>query len=321
MQDPRIEGVLGLWRVAARDLGLDAESYRHKLLWQKNEPDRSHIVLLLVGDAQKLVLKKVFAPENHSMKQAMDMQEAVSRNMGDDSAFSAPQVLFVSKDGSLSVMEYIPGKTVNDQLQAGKPANQILRRSGEWAASFHGSFSTNERVFQPHFMVNHISRVCEKVEASEVSLPERDLFIRCCERIPFIADQFMNGKTVSGQKHGDLNTRNILIGPKGVYGLDFAPESQAPVGYDIARFLMDYAELFQNTSDVTRGQLLSADAVQAFFKGYDLVGPDDPAVGFLPFVQILNDWRIIPAKKSDRSIRQSRRLAAIRELAEKGFMI
>jgi len=288
---------------------------------KKSEPDRSHVVLLLVADAQKLILKKVFEPENHSMKQAMQMQSKACLNMSAIDKLGAPEVLYVSQDGSLSVMEYVPGKTANDQLEADKPAAQILRRSGAWLASFHGSFPTNTRVFQPHFMVNHISRVSEKAEAAEFSLPERDLFLRCCERIPFIADQFMNGKTISAQKHGDLNTRNILIGPNGVFGLDFAPESLAPVGYDIARFLMDYAELFQNPSDIKRGQLLSDEVLRVFFKGYDLVGPDDPSVGFLPFVQILNDWRLIPSKSEERSFRQSRRLAAIKRLAEKGFMI
>ncbi|SHJ86700.1 Phosphotransferase enzyme family protein [Shimia gijangensis] len=321
LADPRVKQAMEEWRLIAPGLGFDAESFHHRLVWQKQEPDRSHIVVRLVGETHKLILKKVFKPEAHNMKQSMEMQQKANEHMSGDARFGAPQVLHVSKDGSLSIMEFVPGKTVNDHLEAGKPAVQFLRRTGAWLASFHSSFQTSHRKFQPHFMVNHIQRVSEKVEALEVSVPNSDLFLRCCERIPAIADKFHNAKTTVAQKHGDMNTRNILVGPQGVFGLDFAAESSAPVGYDIVRFLMDYAELFQDPSDVKRGQILAAKTTNGFFKGYDVVGSEDPAVSFLPFVQILNDWRIIPAKSEARSLRQSRRLAVIQVLAEKGFMV
>ncbi len=319
MRDTRIKETLGLWADIANELRLDASDFRHKVLWQKNEPNRSHVVLELIGANLKLVLKKIFLPTDMRLTESMEMQQKAAQAMPRNQGLFAPEVLYVSQDGSLAVMEFLQGKTLNDHLEAGKPEDRILRRSGKWLAAFHSSFQTTTRTYQPHFMVNHIQRVAQKVALDQVKVPERDLFLRCCDRIPAMADKCGDRQTISAKKHGDLNVRNLMIGPPGVVGLDFAPESAAPVGFDITRLLMDYAELFQDPSDVLRGQLLSSQTTKAFFDGYSLVGVDDPAVEFLPFVQILNDWRIIPSKSSDRSLRQSHRLGNLLYLAQKGF--
>lgn len=82
---------------------------------------------------------------------------------------------------------------------------------------------------------------------------------------------------------------------------------------------MDYAELFQPMEGLPTGQVLTDATLEAFFAGYSLVGRDDPAVCFLPFVQLLNDWRLIPVDPGRRSWRQAARYQAITELARTGF--
>lgn len=320
-KDPRITTALAEWHEIAPDLGLNPSAFRAKLLWQKEESNRSHIVLRLASPDRKLVLKRIFKPSNNSRtRESLAMQQRAAQAMAGLDGLLVPQVLHVSPDGALGIMQHVPGKTLNDHLEAGKPAEIMLRRAGKWLGAFHGAFETSQRTYQPQFMVRHMARVSATVEADMTSLPERDLFLRCAERIPAIADRFTGQRTVSAQKYGDLNLRNILIGPDGVAGLDLAPDSSAPVGFDIARLLMDYAELFQPPGDPVRGSLLSEATLEAFFQGYRLVGMDDPAVGFLPYVQILNDWRIIPVRDQDRSLRQSRRLAMILHLAEHAFL-
>ena len=104
-------------------------------------------------------------------------------------------------------------------------------------------------------------------------------------------------------------------------GLDFKPLSTAPVGFDIARILVDYAEPFQPRGDVPVGAMVSAATFDAFFDGYDVTGRDDPSVRFIPFVQLLNDWRLIPPDPSRRSWRQAARMTAIEALARNGFAL
>ncbi|MGR3520758.1 MAG: phosphotransferase, partial [Roseovarius sp.] len=57
----------------------------------------------------------------------------------------------------------------------------------------------------------------------------------------------------------------------------------------------------------------------AFFDGYDLVGADDPSVGYLLRVRILMDWAAIPARMLDRSKGQGRRLKRLQRLAERAL--
>ncbi|WP_299619224.1 phosphotransferase [uncultured Tateyamaria sp.] len=316
--DPRVKQVLGEWAQIAPELGYDPGAFRSKLIWQKDEAVRSHVVIRLKGP-RRLILKRVFkAPAGEELVDAIAAQKAAHQRLKDFPKAHAPEVLFASERGDIVVMAEASGKTLNDHLTGGRDPSQMLRRTGAWLAAFHSAGPVEERTYQPRFMVGHITRMAEAVRANDLAVADPDRFVACCDKVAELAQTASGQETVSATKHGDFNLRNILLGPDGETGLDFKPPSSAPVGFDIARVLMDYAELFQPTPQVS-GTVLSDRALDAFFGGYDLVSRDDPAVRFLPFVQLLNDWRLIPPDPSQRSWRQKTRYEAIIRLAQNGF--
>mmetsp|Transcript_18030 Transcript_18030/g.27517 ORF Transcript_18030/g.27517 Transcript_18030/m.27517 type:complete len:324 (-) Transcript_18030:3002-3973(-) len=314
--DPRVKQALGEWSQIAPKLGFDPDGFRSKLIWQKDEPNRSHVVLRLKGP-RALILKRVFkAPKGEAMNDSVAAQRSAFERLTDNPKAHAPEVLFASDAGDIVVMAEASGKTLNDHLTAGRSPAQMLKRTGAWLAAFHGSGLTEERTYQPRFMVGHVTRMAEAAETGELAVPDVQRFIDCCRKVPQLAQAAGDQRTISAMKHGDFNVRNILLGPDGETGLDFKPLSSAPVGFDIARLLMDYAELFQPP---VKNTLLSDETLDAFFDGYDLVRRSDPAVMFLPYVQLLNDWRLIPVMAAKRSWRQKARYDAITRLAQHGF--
>ncbi|WP_299728439.1 aminoglycoside phosphotransferase family protein [uncultured Tateyamaria sp.] len=319
--DPRLKQAQAAWAEIAPDLGLDTAAYRAKLIWQKDEPARSHIVVRLKGP-RPLILKQVFAaPDDADLSAAIAAQRDAFERLAGSNSSHAPEVLFASDDGRIVVMAEAAGKTLNDHLLAGKPHDKMLRRAGAWLGAFHGSGPLEERTYQPKFMLRHAARMRDAVRAGTLRVALPKMFVACCEQMPDKAAAAMDQQTTSAAKHGDFNLRNLLLGPEGETGLDFKPASTAPVGFDIARLLMDYAELFQPGEDVSEGRLLSDATLDAFFDGYRLVERDDPAVRFLPFVQLLNDWRLIPPNKTRRSWRQAARMDRIEALARTAFAL
>lgn len=315
--DPRLDRALGEWTQIAPTLGFDPAAFKARIIWQKDDAQRSHIVVRLKG-ARTLILKRVFrAPNDVGLAEAVAAQAAAHVQLADNPKAHAPEVLYTANDGRIVVMAEASGKTLNDHLSAGRPHAQMLRRTGRWLARFHASGPTETRTYQPKYMVGHVARMADEVAAGKLHIAQPDLFTACCAKIPVIAEGMMQQQTVSATKHGDFNLRNILLGPDGATGLDFKPVSSAPVGFDIARLLMDYAELFQPEGTAQTGALLSDDTLDAFFDGYDLVGRDDPSVRFVPFVQLLNDWRLIPPDPARRSWRQVARMDRIADLARR----
>jgi hypothetical protein len=310
---------LAEWGQIAPTLGLDPAAFRPKLIWQKDEPARSHIVVRLRGP-RTLILKRVFkAPEDEALDAGVTALRAAHDRLTTYENAHAPQVLFASDSGDIVVMTEATGKTLDDHLTAGRPHAQMLKRTGAWLAAFHASSETEKRRYQPRFMVAHAGRMADAVQAGTLAVADPDRFVACCRAIPALAEAATDQATISATKHGDFNLRNILLGPDGETGLDFKPPSSAPVGFDIARMLMDYAEMFQPDTDLSAGALLSDATLDAFFDGYDLVRRDDPAVTFVPYVQVLNDWRLIPPQPAKRSWRQKARYKVITVLARNGF--
>ena len=319
--DPRIQQALAEWASVAPGLGLDADAFRSRLIWQKDEPQRNHIVLRLSGP-RALILKRVFtAPQDAGLPEALAAQSDAFTRLESLPNAHAPEVLFASSDGTFVVMADASGKTLNDHLTTGRAHPQLLRRTGAWLSAFHRSGDVETRTYQPRFMVGHVQRMAQSVTDGKTKVALPKLFLACCGKIPEIAERSNDQQTVSTIKHGDFNLRNIMLGPQGETGIDFKPLSTAPVGFDIARMLMDYAELFQPMDQVQPGALLSDATLDAFFKGYDLVGQNDPAVRFVPFVQLLNDWRLIPPHAARRSWRQSARMDMIETLARNAFQL
>ena len=72
--------------------------------------------------------------------------------------------------------------------------------------------------------------------------------------------------------------RNLIFDGTCLTGINISRNQPAPVGHDIARLLLDYTAILRSSKELENGQIISADAIEAFFRGYRLVGHDDPSV-------------------------------------------
>lgn len=116
-----------------------------------------------------------------------------------------------------------------------------------------------------------------------------------------MAADFEGRETVSTLGHGDLNLRNLMICGTQVTGLDPRPVTPVPVGHDIARFAVHYGALLA-PPDAT-GRILPGVDLSGLFAGYDVVGVDEPSIGFLCRMRVLIDWQTLPPSpgKPDRN--------------------
>jgi len=122
--------------------------------------------------------------------------------------------------------------------------------------------------------------------------------------------------TVAAPAHGDLNLRNIVLGPGSVL-LDPRPTRRLPVGHDLARLFVHYGALLAPGAGIG-GPLPGVD-VAGFLGGYDLVRPEDASLAFLSRMRVLIDRADLPADESARSVLQEWRLKGLLRLAEAAF--
>ena len=66
-------------------------------------------------------------------------------------------------------------------------------------------------------------------------------------------------------------------------------------------------------------QTIPADAIEAFFAGYKLVGPNYPSVQFLPYAKILGSLVSVPKRRNERSKTNQKTLERLRSIAQVAF--
>ena len=91
------------------------------------------------------------------------------------------------------------------------------------------------------------------------------------------------------------------------------------MSHDIARLLLDYTTILHSSKERENGQIIPADAIEAFFGGYRLVGPDDPRVQFLPYAKILGSLVNVPQRRNERSKTNQKTLERLRPIAQVAF--
>lgn len=315
--DPRIAAAATTFGVLARRCGLEPEGFTNRLIWQKHEAGRDHVVMAFVDGHRRLVLKQDFGGSDAGLRPKIEMQARASEALRNHPTAHAPEVL--AQDAGAVLMAAAEGETLDELIATGSDPLPLLTQAGAWLAAFHRALGTEARLFQPKFMLNHMATQSALVAKGLLRVAEPDLFLAACAQLADRAQPHLNKPTVSAVRHGDFNLRNLIIGPDGATAIDFKPEQTAPVGYDIARLLVDYTSLYGNPHTASPAGLLDQSVRAAFFSGYDLVDPGDPSADFLIWVQLLTDWRAIPADPERQSLRQMQRLAMIIALARRGF--
>ena len=113
--------------------------------------------------------------------------------------------------------------------------------------------------------------------------------------------------------------RNLIFDVTCMPGINISRNQPAPVGQDIARLLLDYTAILRSSKELENGQIISADAIEAFFRRYRLVGPDDPSVQFLPYAKIFGFLVNVPQRRNERSKTNQKILERLRPIAQVAF--
>ena len=315
--DPRIDQALLDWHSHASALGHKPDEFQHELLWQKSEEHRSHIVLKLTAPEQSYVLKKHFI--GGDVEAVSNAQTAAQNALADHTDAVVPKIVIADPKSELLVMEHFNGQTINEAMNDENDPMEIVRKIAIWCNAFHRNSFDETRIFRPVFMSRFFEKMVSSIKEGNRTVPEPQAYLRCASQITDIAERYKNQETKTAQLHGDLNVRNFLFGEAQTAALDFKPFDIKPSGYDIARVLLDFTELFGDPNAVAVGDVVPQDIKDAFFSEYKFLPETDPAISFLCYTRLLEDWHSIPTNPDHRSVRQEYRLEQILKIAELAF--
>lgn len=315
-REDRERRALESWPALARAAGLDASAFAVGRGWHKGEAHRDHVVLSLDGPGGPVILKRAFLPEDPGeVEGILGALHEARQALSGDPVNAVPEVLASDTEARAYLMDFAPGRPLRDLFEESSVHAPLLRRAGAWLAAYHRGTVSERREYRPHFMARHLEKLAGQAESGARRVRQAKRFAKLARRVAQLEEVYAGRETVIAAKHGDLNTRNLLFDGGQLTCLDFQPRSTAPVGHDIARLLVNYASTAADIDRVPPGEVLPPEALAAFFEGYDLIGPDDPSVGFLLRVQVMTDWNRLPARRSLNNLVRFRNLEALAEKA------
>ncbi|WP_146590306.1 phosphotransferase [Puniceibacterium confluentis] len=318
-----LRAALDCWPPLAAQAGIAPEGWTVDVLARRQDSRVQRLLLRLSRDGKTLVLKHEAAPLRpedfgRAMQEHMLAMQSVSGSAGQ----GVPELLAFDSALQSCLMTHVAGRTLRQCLEdtsAPQTVAALLTRAGAWVAAFHRGQIGAPRTFQPRFTEQYLRQVMSEVRDQSRRVAEPEFFLSCAERLCALAHRYEGQQTVTAKTHGDLHLSNLLIGTRNVWGIDFAGGRTVPVGHDLARLLVDYATGFALRDDIAPGEVLPEAAEQAFFRGYDLVGPGDPSVQMLLRNRVLADWWGIPDREEHRTVAQARRLHGLLSLARRTF--
>jgi aminoglycoside phosphotransferase (APT) family kinase protein len=313
-----IDRAAAVWPRLMAEAGIDPGGAVVAVTVERRTPTLEHLILHLRSAAgREVIFKQIRRPTDAAhFAGIVGAQDRASRRMAEEPFARVPAILAVDHGEQAVLMEKVPGDTVQRLIDDGADVRAVLRDAGRWMAAFHRAPEMERRPFRPHFMADHLGLLARQVEAGEKRVPVRGEFLRHVAAVREMAPAFAGKPRLSSVRHGDLHTRNIILGEGRAFGIDFHPPGGAPVGFDIARFLLDHAERQARVEDIPPGHVAPPDAVAAFFDGYDLVPPDDAGVTFLMRVRMLTNWAAMPPSRTVMNLLQMGRFARLRALAD-----
>ncbi len=307
-----------VFQALARDAGQRVLAFSCVAEWIKDDARRLHIVRKYEAPAHRPVVLK-FAQHPRDQPEFAAILSAMHRAhhaLSDHPTATVPKILAQDAEAQAYLMTYFQGDTLLDLCRKTPDHRGILRAAGTWLAGYHAGTFTQERPFQPRFMVNHMAHLSDQMRRGDRRIANQQKFLKYADGIAERAQDADGHLGKIAAKHGDLNAHNLLIGGGRVAALDFLGASNAPVGYDIARLLLSYVQMVGDIDAIPKGQVISRAALDAFFEGYTFLPADDPTVDFLMRVQILTDWNRMENKSR---LRAAVRFARLKEIARRAF--
>lgn len=270
------------------------------------QPGSCRIVLRLLGEGVDLVLKYDADVTVDEFEASMSAQKYAFDTMGCE---YVPEILSVDAASCSALQRHVAARPVHEVLAMAElgleNAEEVLRTCGAWMAVYHETTKQPSRNIQPDRWVEWSQTLRARVAGRGPDVPRRDLFLACADRIPALGERARGQLTNVAASHGDMHLRNLLLGSGGCYGIDFEPLKYAPPALDLARFLLRYGTWFD----------FGPEPLAAFWDGYGAQPKDDPALGYLWPILLLEDWLAIPKHKGDRTAKQQRRLQGVLRMA------
>ncbi len=298
--------------------GMPGSGWRVRDLVLRDDPIAQVAVLRVTRGSDDLVLKLERRP-GHDVTARLAEHEAVQAIFPRSDRLTVPQLLAHDGAGG-SLAEFFDGVPLAVRLDA-PFAQQLpdLRRAGAWLAAFHRARLGACREFRPWFGIKTLNGVLDDLRRGKAHVAEQERFIAAAAALKARREDWKGQITQPAAQHDDLHMRNILMNDQAVAGIDFAGGHMAPVGHDIARLLVDYAAIRAPLDRLRPSEVLPAEALAAFFDGYDLVGLEDPSVQMMLRLRVLTDWRGLPADSRKMSPAKARRLVGLMRIAENVF--
>lgn len=319
---PKIDGLRTsasrCFSILAAHAGLDGGVYSCGTEWIKNEENRLHIVQCYEGNGvDSVILKHAFLPSDLAVfPQILAAHQQAYNALENRDDVAVPKVLAQDVAQQAYLMEFSHGITFLDLCRRAEDHGPFLRKAGAWIAAYHAGTFKEERAFQPKFMARHMLHLVNQMECGERKIHGQKKFIELTKKLTSdvgYAEGYI-GKVSA--KHGDLNAYNLLMSDHTITGFDFMGRSDAPVAYDISRFLLSYMQLVGDVDALPVGHVLPPDMMDAFWEGYDFINPNDPTVKFLMKTQVLTDWNRL---SGGANVQSSVRFARIKKIARQAF--
>lgn len=313
------------WREIAPKAGLTLSGWNFEPI-SKRENGRSSTIVLLAEheNGVRYALRHQAKPiDPDAFERHYRMQVSAFDAFPRSPSLIMPRPIIADPDLQTSLSEYCDGAPLSDlmRLHEGDVEGRLalLRRAGAWLDAFHRCQIVERRKFQTKYTTNRYKRVRDEILAGRRDVAAEQSILQGIEYLLNIAADYTGQETVSARQHGDLHMRNLIVSEDRVAGIDVTKSDGAPVGFDVAKLLLDYASVIEAGESASAGQILSRDAKDAFFDGYTLVGPDDPSVNFLMVPRVLATLMRIPKQEGDRSPANRRTLKVLRTICDKAF--
>lgn len=312
------------WEWVKSQAGFPADGWKTERLSRRDDPHISSITHCVSHKtAGRFTYKFQLRPaSSEAFGTHYRMQEAAYESFPHSAEFTTPQPIFADDQRQVSVLSFLEGKAVSERIrQCRTPQQQLdlVTKCGAWLDAFHRSQDHEVRPFRPAHTLRYYETLQGQIDAKECDIVARPLFLRGIEKLRQLAPRVAGAETAAAMQHGDFHLRNLIWNDGQIAGIDFSKDHAAPVGYDIAKILLDFTTVFRSSDDLAAGQIIHDETMDAFFKGYRLVGADDPGVRFLLYARILATLNTIPAKHSERTEAKHRTLKRLRPFAHVAF--
>lgn len=265
--------------------------------------------------------QKPVAPDRFTAH--FNLQAEAFRQFGHSAENTMPEPVFLDSETQTSLLTHMEGRPLSDMMwkaRDDRPAQlALLRRAGAWLDVFHRCQVDEVRVFNPRYTVEYYQDLRDKITSGRAQVAATPLFLQGIDHLAAIASGFEGLKTTSASQHGDFHMRNLIVSDMKVAGIDVSKSAPAPVGYDIAKLLLDYTSVLRGAADLRPCRVVPDDAYGAFFDGYTLVEKSDTGVRFLLFARVLATLARVPQKRMARSSGEQRTLRRLRPIARNAF--